>query len=711
MHQPYYKDPLTGDYRLPWVRLHGIKDYYDMAAILEDFPLVHQVFNLVPSLIEQILDYVDNKAIDKFLETTKVPAEDLSAEQKTFILSDFFFANWENMIMPFPRYYELLCKRGKTIIKDELRKAVRYFSAQDFLDLQVLFNLSWFDPIFRKKYPQLQELINKGRDYTEEDKEILLKTQHDVLELIIPEYKKMNERGQIEISTSPFYHPILPLLYNTNSAKIAMPDVKLPEFTFSHPEDASAQIRMAVEYFEKIFGFKPVGMWPSEGSVSANILNLFKENGIKWIASDEGVLSASLGTSLRDFSGSMKEPQKLYKPYSADGLSIIFRDHTLSDLIGFVYCKWDAKKAVDDFINRLYRIKSSLPKNMPFLVPVILDGENAWEHYKNDGRDFLFYLYERMSNEDWLRAVTVSEYLNEHQPQAFINNLFSGSWINTNFAIWIGHEEDNLAWDMLYETREALEMYRQLNPDADLKEAWRYIYIAEGSDWCWWYGDEHMTETQEEFDELFRSNLIKVYNIIGKKIPPKLHIPVLREDRTIKPKVTIRGFITPKIDGEITSYYEWLHSAYLETKRSGGTMHRAEAFISMIYYGFNLNNLYLRVDAKNPIIEIAKGVTFSFQFLKPLQTKLEVNIANELKAVFYRKDDKEWQFLKNLETVAANDIMEIAVPFALLGANEGDEVAFLLSILKDNSEIERWPLRGCILLEAPPAKFEAMMWQ
>jgi len=693
------------------VRLHGIKDYYDMVAILEEFPLIHQTFNLVPSLIEQLIDYTEGKAVDKFFEVSKVPAQELTIEQKTFMLSRFFFANLENMIKPLPRYYELFRKRGKTITKEDIKKAIDYFSTQDFLDLQVLFNLCWFDPIFHEKYPFLKELINKGKDYTEDEKVSLLEIQLEALKLIIPKYKEIKDKGQIEVSTSPFYHPILPLLYNTGSAKVSTPHVKLPDFIFSHPEDTLTQIRIGINYFEDVFGFRPDGMWPPEGSVSQEITKIIKEQGIKWIATDEGILSASLGISLRDSSGHVKEAQRLYKPYQVgDDLAIIFRDNTLSDLIGFVYYKWDAKKAVDDFMDRLHKIKSSLPRHGAFLIPIILDGENAWEYYKNDGRDFLLYLYERLTKDKGLRCVTISEYLKEYPPQEHISNLFAGSWINSNFSIWIGHEEDNLAWDMLYETREELALYQRLNPHTELQEAWRHIYIAEGSDWYWWYGDEHPSETREEFDELFRTNLIKVYKIIGKEIPPGLHVPILREEWKVKPTGIIRGLITPEIDGEITNYYEWLHSAYLKGEGAGGAMHRATTFISCIYYGFDLNNLYLRVDAKEPMIEISKGITFSFQFLKPLQTKLDVIITDKIKTLFYRMSEKEWQFIQDIETVAIKDILEIAVPFALLGAREGDEIAMFLSILKDGEEFERWPWRGYLSLETPGAKFEAMLW-
>ncbi|MBI5025345.1 MAG: hypothetical protein HZC12_01170 [Nitrospirae bacterium] len=407
----------------------------------------------------------------------------------------------------------------------------------------------------------------------------------------------------------------------------------------------------------------------------------------------------------------MKEPGALYQPYIVgDGLSIIFRDHEISDLIGFVYYKWDAKKAADDLIQRLYRIKYSLPKGRPFLVPIILDGENAWEHYQKDGRDFLRYLYERLSKEDGIRTVTVSEYLKEHPPEARIENLFPGSWISSNFSIWIGHEEDNLAWDMLTETREELSIFSRLNPDANLEGAWKSLYIAEGSDWCWWYGDEHTTETQAEFDELFRANLTKVYNVMGKDVPPKLLIPILKEDRSIKPTTAIRGFITPQIDGEITSYYEWYQAAYLEVSRMGGTMHRAESLMTRIYYGFDTNNLYLRADAKKPLSEIFNGMTLSFQFIKPPHLKLDID-RGQIEAKIYKRVNSEWQFYKAIENVAIKDILEVTVPFSELGVKQGDEIGFSLSLLKNGDEIEKWPWRGFISLEVPGPEFEAIMWQ
>lgn len=721
MHQPYYKDPFKGEYILPWVRLHGIKDYFDMVSILRNFPEIHQTFNLVPSLIEQIEDYSKNRASDRFMRHTLVPADSLNTEEKVFILDNFFLAHWDNMIKVYPRYHELLSKRGYYVSKKELENVSRYFLPQDFLDLQVWFNLCWFDPLFRENDKFLLELIRKGKDYSEEEKLLLTEKQIEVLGLIIPEYKSIEEKGQIEISTSPYFHPILPLLYDTNSATMALPGIRLPHERFSHPEDAEEQIKRAVIYHERIFGKRPKGMWPSEGSVSNDILPLIAKEGIEWIASDEGVLSGSLGISFdKDFSGIKKNPEILYKAYDAGNLSVAFRDHTLSDLIGFVYSKWDPKNAVEDFIARLHKIRKSLSRSPEHhIVPIILDGENAWEHYRNDGRPFLLYLYERLSREPLLKTVTMGEYLREYPPGDRIKKLFSGSWINKNFAIWIGHDEDNTAWDLLSMTRKSLVEFEDSSSSSDkerLEDAWREIYIAEGSDWCWWYGDEHSTENAEEFDELFRSNLKKVYKLIGKEIPPELLISVIREDRRFKPTVELTAFISPVIDGEVTNYFEWLSAACLDVSKMGGAMHRVERIISHIYYGFDLKNLFLRLDTSRTLKDPkVSQVTFNIRFLKPVSITVEINCSpseGTVRAEMLKETGShERKVIGKISTIAAHDIIEIALPFSSLNLKEKDEVAFIVVVKRDDAELEKWPYKGYISFNVPTPDFEAIMWQ
>ncbi len=710
MHQPYYKDPGTGLYKLPWVRLHGTKDYLDMLEILVEFPDIKQTFNFTPSLLEQITDYAEDNARDKYLELSLKRAADLTMDEKVFLLENFFLANWDNMIRTFPRYYELLAKRGTHIVKSSLGRIARYFSDGEYLDLQVLFNLCWIDPLFRERDPFLTMLVEKGRDYSEEDKQMLIATQVALLKKIIPRYRGMVMKGQIELSVSPFYHPILPLLCDTNSARIAMPEVNLPHKRFSHPEDAEKQIMMGIEYFEKLFGHRPAGMWPSEGSVSEEVVRLAARAGIQWVGTDEDILSASLGRRLRDDSRNLIDPAVLYKPYLFENVSIIFRDHYLSDLIGFVYSGWDAKKAAGDLLNKFVHAWSSLPGNKPALLSVILDGENAWEYYKNDGGDFLRYLYEGLSKDDRLKAVTVSEYLNGHDKGEPLKSLHAGSWIYANYGVWIGHEEDNRAWDYLSETREELELCRKTHPEKDFSEAFKALFIAEGSDWNWWYGDDHETENQKDFDELFRSNLMKVYREMGKEIPEYLFIPVLREDRSVSPAVGIRGFIDPKIDGTVTNYYEWYQAAHMDIRKSGGSMHKAESILSNLYYGFNKDTFFLRLDPAVAFDTLTDDTRFFIHLVRPSELKVDITIRPFVKAALLRKINGEWERIKDLPDVALQDIFELGLPFADLQARENDEINLFISVTKNGGEMERCPWRGYISLTVPTPDFEAMMW-
>ncbi|MBE0427169.1 MAG: glycoside hydrolase family 57 [Nitrospirae bacterium] len=710
MHQPYYKDPFTGVYRLPWVRLHGTKDYLDMVEILAEFPGIKQTFNFTPSLLDQLLDYTENNAKDHFLELTLKKASELNIQERQLLIENFFLANWNNMIKPFPRYYELLKKRGLHLVQSELMKVAKYFNDSDFLDLQVLFNLCWIDPLFREKDPFLSMLVDKGRDFTEEEKNLLISKQLSIMKQIIPRYREIAEKGQIELSVSPYYHPILPLLCDTNIAKVSMPDIKLPQKRFSYPEDAETQIKMGLDYFEKIFGYRPVGMWPSEGSVSEDVLRIVSKEGIKWVGTDEDVLSVSSGEQIRDSSRDIIEPSVLYKPYIFENVSIIFRDHILSDLIGFEYSNWDAKKSAEDLINRLLKIREVIAEDMPHLVSLILDGENAWEYYKNDGNDFIRYLYEGLSREKRLKTVTVTEYLTEFDKGKPLTRLHPGSWINSNFSVWIGHEEDNTAWDYLKETREELELFQKMSPEKDLYEAWKAIYIAEGSDWNWWYGDEHTTENQKDFDELFRLNLMKVYKETGKDVPRHLLIPVLREDRSVSPTVTIRGFIEPEIDGVVTSYYEWYQGAYIDIKKFGGSMHKAESILSGLYYGFNKDELFLRLDPLIPFGEIKNDIIFCINLIKPSLLKVIISIRPSVKAELLIKDTSGWKKLKDINDVAIKDIFEIAMPFRDLQVKEKDEIYLNVSIIKNGEEIEKCPCRGYVSITVPTPDFEAMMW-
>jgi len=501
MHQPYYKNLLTHEASLPWVRLHGLKDYLDMVAILKDYPRIHQTFNLVPSLIEQVEDYCERSVKDEFLELSYKPAEELTAHDKAFIRDKFFMINPDKVIATFPRYYELYFKK----------RAGKSFTTQDDLDLQVLFNLAWTDPSFRQAIPELRAAVGKGRFFSEEDKMRVLNSQIGILEEIVPTYKKFVESGQVEVTTTPYYHPILPLLYNTGIAKEANPKTILPKAAFSYPEDALAQIDEALKFHKSRFGSGACGMWPSEESVCEQIVPFFIEAGIRWIVTDEAILFKSLKHKHRD-------TKLLYQPHilkrKGGELNIIFRDRNLSDLIGFTYHKMKIEDAVNDFINHMKNIYHAF-KDEDILVTVAMDGENAWEYYSNDGHDFLNLLYKRLSDEKFINTTTVSDYLKAHPAKSQIKHLSPGSWIFGNFGKWMDNPHKAHAWDRIREARKELDGPDLRIPAEKLELAWKQIHVLEGSDWFWWYGED----PDGSFDRLFRTHLSNFYAIIGKDEP------------------------------------------------------------------------------------------------------------------------------------------------------------------------------------------------
>lgn len=507
MHQPYYKNLLTQETDLPWVRLHGVKDYLDMVQMLEKFPLINQTFNYVPSLLEQTEDYANHTVKDKFLELSYKNADSLTPQEKTFLIDNFFMINKDTVIALSPRYYELFFKKS----------AKKQFTSQDFLDLQVWFNLAWIDPLFKKTIPEFKNLVDKGRFFTEEEKHAALDKQVSLLKEIIPAYKKFIAANRIEVTLTPYYHPILPLLYSTNTAKEANTKVVLPKEEFSFPQDAEAQINLAVDFFKKRFGDSIHGMWPSEEAVCEHILPYILNAGIKWIVADEAILFRSLKKRKRD-TGLLYQPHLLKREQGE--LNIVFRDRNLSDLIGFSYQSWDTRAAVGDFIKHLKNTFDAF-KNKDILVTIAMDGENAWEYYRNDGHDFLELLYEKLSEAKFLKTTTVSEYLKTHPAKNQIKRLAAGSWIYGDFGKWIGNPHKVKAWEYLATARKELQKMAVLKTKIP-ELAWKQMYICEGSDWFWWYGED----TPGYFDRLFRMHLANFYKIIGKEIPPYLNNPI-----------------------------------------------------------------------------------------------------------------------------------------------------------------------------------------
>jgi alpha-amylase/alpha-mannosidase (GH57 family) len=606
-HQPFYKDLVTGHYRLPWTRLHALKDYYGMVKLLDEFPEVHQTFNLVPSLINQIEDYVSGEAQDPFLQVASKPANDLSESERRFALQYLFQANPANVIGRYPRYRELFEKFHAA--GDSPERAEKNFQLQDFTDLQVLSQIGWFDEYFLGE-KEMAGLIHKGRNFTLEDQRFVISREREYLARVLPVHADAAKKGLIEISTSPFYHPILPLLCDSDQGAVSTPGLPLPQNRFRHPEDAREQLVRGMDLHEKVFGVRPRGLWPSEGSVSVEALSIAHELGVQWMATDEGVLGRSLGSNFaRDGAGNLSSAlaQQLYTVYKYENadtrMNLIFRDHTLSDLIGFVYSGMPAQDAAN---NLIHKIKDSarplMAKNEDAAVPIILDGENAWEYYPHSGREFLRRFYDALQNDPEIESVTVSEAIERHKNPAPLKSLVPGSWINANFNVWIGAPEDNKAWDYLFHAR---NFYEQAAPGATQQQrklAYEEILIAEGSDWNWWYGPEHHSANDRDFDELYRKHLSNIYQALGGIPPDYLAQPI--SGGVVRPLFTPQSaYIHPRISGDMVRYFEWMGAAHYTADARSGAMHGKQFLMDDVFAGIDEEYVYGRLDFADKIPE------------------------------------------------------------------------------------------------------------
>jgi alpha-amylase/alpha-mannosidase (GH57 family) len=656
MHQPLYKDLVTGEYRLPWTRFHALKDYYGMVKVLEDFPGVHQTFNLVPSMVVQIQDYASGTAADPFLDCAVKPAEELSEAEREFVLRYFFQANADHLIYRYPRYGELFGVWKSCGANPQVAR--RHFSVQDLRDLQVLSQVAWFDEEFQEHDDEVKALIAKGRDYSLDDQALMARKEREILGHVVPVYKEFVARGQIEISTTPFYHPILPLICDSNIASVSHPGVTLPG-RFQYPQDALHQLKSARGFIEREFGHAPVGLWPSEGSVSDDALSLAAEAGFQWAASDNGVLARTIN---QDGGAEVTYRSYLWQQKGRE-LRMIFRDHFLSDQVGFVYSGMRAEEAAGHFLDRIREnTRPMLERGADVLVPIILDGENAWEYYNRNGRPFLRELYRRISESSDLAALTVSEALKLDTPRT-LDHIHPGSWINANFDIWIGDEEDNIAWEYLLEARRKFDQIAPTVSEDQRGLAYEELLIAEGSDWCWWYGPEHISENRIEFDELYRQHLANVYHALGLAPPEELSRPILKSGVPNLNQPPTHP-IHPVIDGEMTSYFEWVGAGRYQLDNRSGAMHSDEPKIRDVYYGADNDNLYLRLDFDH-------GIQFNSLELRTEQKALSL------------LDDPAIQFVRK-------QILEIRVPFGVLGVSSGSPIHFQLGIANDTVPPEGW---------------------
>ena len=708
MHQPYYKDDLTSTYLLPWVRLRSSKDYNKMPALLDGYPKVRATFNLVPSLLAQIEDYGKEESVDLFLNLSRRPAGELSVEEREFLLRWMRESPKALRVQQSPRYLELAS-----------RPIDAQFTMNDIRDLQVWFNLAWCDPVWVESDPRLAELKRKDRDFSESDKAPLFEAQMEMMQKVIPKYRELADRGQAELTFSPYYHPILPLLVHVDSARIANPQLQLPENHFSHREDAERHISLGLGLFERLLGRRPKGMWPSEMAVGESMIGLAAGANVEWMISDEEVLARSL-------EGPFSRDEQLYRPKRLDregqSVAIVFRDAQLSNAIGFDYQRMSSIDAARALTGRLRRIGEQ-QGDRESLVVIALDGENAWEFYPRDGHDFLNALYTELESSQDIVTTTVADFLEQHPPEQQLHHLHTGSWIGASLDTWIGDPEHNIAWDLLAETRAWLEdQVRQRPKESDQAAlAWREILITEGSDWFWWFSRKHDSGMDQIWDNQFRLHLRNVYKLMGTRAPARLFQPIIK--RAPAPE---RGVPAASISPTSRDDAEWSHAGYFLVGSGFGALHRPAGVVERVLYGNDDEQLYLRIDTPRAPAELeAQHVDFwiycsgspagdgASDMDLPLAPTAMADLGFEpayVIRVVPRAHGGSVTVARIVEpqtravTETAWEIADpffISIPFKLLGKKPGDTVEMALVVSREGHDIEEIPPSGSLGVRVP----------
>ncbi|AFZ51621.1 alpha-amylase/alpha-mannosidase [Dactylococcopsis salina] len=721
-HQPLYYSA-SGQYHLPWVRLHGTKDYLDLMLLLQRYPQLHQTVNLVPTLIRQLEDYSKGNALDPYLNLTLTPENRLDRAKRQYIIDHFFDGNYRTLIDPHPRYRQLYEQRKN----HGAVWCLHHWTQQDYSDLLAWHNLAWIDPLFWSD-PEIAAWLEKGKNFTLRDRQKIYAKQLEIIRQIIPQHKRMQENGQLELITSPYTHPILPLLADTNITLIALPEITLPQHRFQWEEDIPRHLENAKAVYQSHFETQPQGIWPSELAISPQILPHLADAGFKWFCSDEAILGWTLKHFFhRNEQGTLYAPELLYRPYRLPtehgDLAVVFRDHRLSDLIGFTYSKLSPKAAANDFIQHLDAIGASLgePIEQPWLVTIALDGENCWEQYQQDGKPFLEALYQRLSDHPGLELVTVSEFIEQYPPTATLpsEQLHSGSWVDGNLNTWIGDPIKNRAWDLLTAARETLAQHPEATPENN-PDAYEALYAAEGSDWFWWFGEGHSSNQDAIFDQLFRDHLAKIYQSLSLPIPHELKQPLESHQR--KKSHPPLSFIHPFIDG-IADEQDWDKAGRIDIATSGA-MHQ-NSDITRLWYGLDHLNFYFRFDFKKggqpgtnlpPELHLFwfyPGVTLLNSRL-PLQNvpqhppldyfyhhHLGINIVEEIVWLEEATDNNRWFGRRTRAKFHFNECLELSVPWEDLGMSP-DIFMNIIVVFSDHAQFRSYyPEKEFIVLQIP----------
>lgn len=664
-HQPPYTDPHTGKQVMPWVRLHALKDYVDMVQTVLDAPAgARVVVNLTPTLLEQIDAVVADPDTDELLALCRRDPRTLSAVEAAELDRELFSVHPDTMLHPYPAYRALWETRQAT-----LRAGGRGFTDQERLDLIVWFHLAWSGVALRKE-PLVQHLLAKERDFDLSEKDALLGLQQAFLARVVPIHRAAAEQGRVEVITSAWHHPILPLLCATEAATDAEPDCPLPNVRFSYPQDAERHLEAAVASHRSRFGTPPVGMWPPEGAVSEAAVELIGRQKVQWVATDEAILARSTGHH-----GSPDQPWRFGE------VTIFFRDHELSDRIGFVYSRWEPEHAAADFLAGLRERAARSSLDDP-LITVALDGENAWEHFAGGGYGFLAALYRTLAEAPDVEMVLPAEWLETNRAPA-LPRLAAGTWIDGSFRTWIGDPVKNRAWELLSDARSVLA---DAAPSEARDTAMEAMLCAEASDWFWWFGHGHSSSHDAQFDRLFRTYVGAVYRALDVAIPDSLRAPLDGEGRAEAGEQPQRCG-RPTVTGTRTPYYKWANAARWTLQQ--GSIHRFDPLIEACWAIYDARILTLRLDAGGDARAVLSG-----------DRRLELVIddgAPRHVAIYPVADDAV--------VAAVGSIVEVAIPLP-----QSAHVRLYWRILADQNEVERFPWVGDLSLTLRPSALDLENW-
>ena len=736
MHQPVYQTQPDGIRLMPWARLHAVKDYQNMVQILEKHPNIKLNFNISPTLIDTLEDYSQKNCYDLYSKLAITPVKDLTDNDKLFILNTFFDVNYTRMISKYKEFADLYNKRYS---KSEID--INDFSDREYADILFWFNYVWFEEHWKTEFPDLRKLEKKGKNFSLKDRCLIIEIQRQIISKVLPTWKKYLKEKRIGISVSPYYHPILPILINANDIKSTSSKYSMPDCKINMADDAKIQLERAITRFEEIFDEKPSGCWPSELCISKRTVEMLADSGFKWTISEDSTLSDSLKKEfVRDYKGGLEEPYDLASVYSyttknKNEIKLLFRDSILANLISFEYPQHDSINSANDLYERIKIIQDKL-RNSPdktHLITIAMDGENSWENYEENGSIFLNQVYKLIEEDNSLETVIVSDYIEKNNLiSKCLDKISVGSSTNNNFQFWIAEPTKNLAWTYIQNAKDLIASHIKDKDENIIKFVQKEIYVTQGSDWFWWYGEPNNSGQDHVFDFMFREHLKNIYLALGEEIPEYLQMPLISV--VGKPSRVPKRTITPCVNGIEMFNDEWQYAGCIDIP--AGPILQEYKLFNRICFGCDEDNLYLRFDINRYAREqgVFKKEFAIYIYIKSLDnlncpnspvrvlTKAEDNypvlfdtFSHEIKFWLGKKEIYPYHFaraskngtweleIRNDIKYGLEDIFEVSIPFDDLLIERGQNIAFFIVKAIDDISQEVYPKDIPLTIKRPEA--------